>query len=543
MKSKVLTAWIVFTILFTNCVYGAAITSVTEDRLTGKVVVNGTYESDSFRPKFVLKIVSESGKMVALVQANGSSAEGRFAIAAPLDTPTGSYHITVNCNVFQTALTKNLIFYNIAETQELTALLMAKTNTEDFKKLLIEKKDNFALDMAIWNKVADQDFIYSQMFGVKDSFKNVADVQKYFLQFSVIEKINECTDSEGIKELLTIYADVLDISSVPAYNIYKDFTKDQMSILSQKLLQLNNTKMYNISDIHSKIAEAAILTAVKSVDSYGVVGKILQEYRNIVYSSAIGGYYSLSDTAEIDLELIGMDFDSLEALRAKILELLQTPASHHSESGGGGGGSSSSFTAGVAEPLIPQVEKGFTDLDSVQWAKQSIEKLYALGIVNGKGGGTFAPNDIVTREEFVKMLTLAFQLPAADIITQFTDISDDAWYAPCIYSAAAIGAVFGQEDGSFGVGQPITRQDMAVMAYRFAQKNGYTFDMAGDIAEFKDRGAISDYAKDAVSYLKGAGIINGLGDETFGVYNSCTRAQAACVIYRLAVYNQGGAMK
>ena len=161
-----------------------------------------------------------------------------------------------------------------------------------------------------------------------------------------------------------------------------------------------------------------------------------------------------------------------------------------------------------------------------EWAKEVVNALAEKGIVSGYDDNSFRPNNTVTRNEFITMLIRAFDKLDENAEYTFTDGDKNAWYAKYIASAKQAGILSGYEDGSFGDGENITRQDLAVMAYRLAGLN-----KAEDYTAFADDDKIADYAKEAVYALNAAGIINGMGDNMFEPSANATRAQAARIIY------------
>ena len=211
---------------------------------------------------------------------------------------------------------------------------------------------------------------------------------------------------------------------------------------------------------------------------------------------------------------------------------------------GGGGGGGMAASAPKAEkpadkeeneepetPDTPVVPEGtFSDVASVEWAKESIEALADKGILNGKGDGKFAPNDNVTREEFVKIIVVAFDLNDAEASSDFADVSKDSWSYSYVASAAKLGIVSG-DGASFNPKAGISRQDMAVIIHRVFEHLGA--EIKGEAVAFDDNAEISEYAKAAVEALTAAGIINGMGDGTFAPAGTVTRAQAAKVVYGL----------
>ena len=218
--------------------------------------------------------------------------------------------------------------------------------------------------------------------------------------------------------------------------------------------------------------------------------------------------------------------------------------------GGGAGGSSaidkpiipnSSGTVGGGntpeiKPAEPVLYGSFSDVLKTHWAYSAIEELADKGILNGKGDGKYAPDDGVTREEFVKIIAVAFDLTADGEYT-FADVSADRWSAEFIKAAATNGIVTGDGE-KFNPTAVITRQDMAVIIHRIFEHFGA--EVSGEAISFDDGAEIADYAKDAVAALTGAGIINGMGDGTFAPKATVTRAQSAKVVYELLNLLGGG---
>lgn len=205
-----------------------------------------------------------------------------------------------------------------------------------------------------------------------------------------------------------------------------------------------------------------------------------------------------------------------------------------SNTGGGGGGSTSTVPVlPLPTPGPADTTGGFADLDEAAWAKPYISALSEQGIVNGRDATHFAPNETVKREEFVKMLVEAFGLTDNAASTQLTDVDAGAWYYGYIASAQAAGIVTGREDGTFGVGDNISRQEMSAMAYRAAQATKRSLPVVNPRTAFTDDSTIAEYAKEAVYQMQAADILNGVGDGMFDPLASATRAQAAKIIYML----------
>lgn len=198
------------------------------------------------------------------------------------------------------------------------------------------------------------------------------------------------------------------------------------------------------------------------------------------------------------------------------------------------GGSLGGTTRPAAKPETTKVE--FSDVAADHWAATAIEYLAGKGVVSGKGDGKFYPDDLVTREEFTKIMVEAFRLHNKDAKADFADVAPERWSYSYIASALEAGLITGVSETEFAPAAYISRQDMAVIIYRAAKLLGVN--LSGN-ATFADSAAIASYAKEAVAKLAGAGIINGVENNRFAPTELVTRAQAAKIVYELAMKNGG----
>lgn len=268
----------------------------------------------------------------------------------------------------------------------------------------------------------------------------------------------------------------------------------------------------------------------------------LESVENFVGLSTVKNVINMfSPITKIDISGIGdyklnslcsksyADCDELK----KAIDNLKESGSTSSGGSSGGGGKYNPPTAtgtniGDREPIPNDI---YTDLDDVIWARNAIVTLSNKGILKGVGDNKFAPNTLVTREEFVKMLVCAFgdKTQTAKEVN-FSDVDPNEWYAEFVFAAVESGIVNGKGDGTFGVGENITRQDMAAMAYRAALKN-ISPDDETDI--FDDFDSVDAYAKSAVAVMAQKGIINGKENRMFCPLDNATRAEAAKVIFEI----------
>lgn len=171
----------------------------------------------------------------------------------------------------------------------------------------------------------------------------------------------------------------------------------------------------------------------------------------------------------------------------------------------------------------------FNDLSHAEWAREAILYLHGLGVVNGRADGGFAPNDTVTRAEFIKMVVNALKISTGQSGSSFADVGTDAWYAPYAAAAERSGLITGDANGCFCPNDEITRQDMVTILFRAL---GEEADESPAL-NFTDADSVSGYARAAVAYFTGRGIVNGMGDGSFGARSSATRAQTAAILYKL----------
>lgn len=161
----------------------------------------------------------------------------------------------------------------------------------------------------------------------------------------------------------------------------------------------------------------------------------------------------------------------------------------------------------------------FADLASVPWAREAIDALAAAGVVNGMGGGVFAPDDGVTRAQFAQMAVKAFGFTGREGVS-FSDVSEGDWFADAVLTAAANGLVNGY-DGRFEPSSPVTCRDAAVILHRALKIKG--------IAVPEAPASDTDYSAEAVGSLTAAGVI---ADEMgFSALEGASRAQSAYMIY------------
>ncbi len=171
----------------------------------------------------------------------------------------------------------------------------------------------------------------------------------------------------------------------------------------------------------------------------------------------------------------------------------------------------------------------FSDIESVPWAKEGINALAKAGVINGMGGTVFAPEDNVTRAQFVKMIVQAFGFEGKGSAA-FADVSDGDWFAEPVLIAANNKIVNGYGE-NFGPNDNITCQDAALIMARVASMKGIKLDKPA-----AEETEAAEYAREAVALLKGNGIIK--EEMGFAAGEKATRAQSAYLIYNIYSINK-----
>lgn len=176
----------------------------------------------------------------------------------------------------------------------------------------------------------------------------------------------------------------------------------------------------------------------------------------------------------------------------------------------------------------------FSDLDASAWYYESVDYALENGLMGGYGNGKFAPDATLSRAMLAQVLCNIQGRPAVTGASPFTDVAGDAWYADAVVWASANGLVDGYGDGRFGPDTPITREQMAVMLWRYARYRGCDVSVGEDtnILSYRDIDKLSDYAFAAVQWAVGAGILTGYEDGTLKPNGLATRAEVAAMLMR-----------
>jgi hypothetical protein len=181
------------------------------------------------------------------------------------------------------------------------------------------------------------------------------------------------------------------------------------------------------------------------------------------------------------------------------------------------------------------VELPFTDVPEGAWYEDAAAYVYKHGLMAGTSATTFAPEVTTSRAMIATILWRMAGSPVVNYAMNYTDVAQGQWYSEAVRWATSEGVVTGYGNGLFGTNDPITREQLATMLWRYAQTEGYDVSIGEDtnILSYTDVADLSEYAIPAMQWAVGAGIINGTGDgSTLTPQGQATRAQAATVLMR-----------
>ena len=489
-----------------------------------------------------------------------AGAGGAYSVTASMEgRESGYYYAVINGEEYEfyfsteedkekkIAEIKRICIPAEGETKEDTAKRAAKEISE-FLDLSNEKSDM----VKIFN-INDELVFNVDSIGLSEAIYNI---NNEITVENFLEKLDLCARLQAVNENKKAIMECAEIFGLDTkYTaVFGKLTEERQKDFSEKYYYGKNL---NTIDAVRKVFGPAILAEwCAEFSSWGDVEKYINEFGEdegvdmTAFSKLKTGKKQELYLYLANIENFGSTDEFALKTNAKIQKLISEDKPISGGSSGGGGGRGGGSTAGSsltpATGIIPSDsvpensentenntdDRGFSDMKDFDWAKESVEALYKKGIVSGTGDGKYEPERNVTREEMLVMILRAFEEEIGEEKSDFTDAEADGWYTSYLAAAKEAGFVSGKPDGSFGVGEAVTREDAAVMAYNIAKANGKEFNIEKGEA-FADDADISEYAVDAVYALKNAEIINGKGEGVFAPKDNCTRAEAAKIIYML----------
>lgn len=348
-----------------------------------------------------------------------------------------------------------------------------------------------------------------------------------------IKLINNAS-AEELAEYIQLYNDVYGLDTGEG-SIFAEFDGEGKEYVMKKLA---NREYSDVEAFNKEFTKYTAIYKVK-IGPWGTLEGVIIPNANLLGLNLTGyNALSASEKDKVFKKLTGNLFDSDAEFSAAFDKSVEntTDSTGVSSSGTGGGSKkgSSSWSAPISGTDVVAANL-FGDLQGYDWARDSIERLCAKGVLQGKSSGIFAPGDLLTRAEAAKIIVLAFFGESDNAECDFSDVSKTSWSYPYIAAAYAQGILNGYDDGRAGASDNITREDFCVMILRAARKSGILTENKATTELFDDDNDISPYAAESVEILRAAGVVNGMGDNKFMPKENVSRAQAAKIVGGLCI--------
>lgn len=522
------------------------------DLSTSTISFSGTTQSESNVTAVILKQGEALGdiKDVESYVTITSDENGGFSNDVKLDNmQSGYYELYIsygNSGFFKAA---EAYFATDGEVTSLINGFTSATSATEIKTLLSNDSNLGILSLQYFNEIKDARIDIDKVSDIV--YKNVKSTT---LSGTIYEKISTLS---GIVKLSTIleaynaglsdvvyngndfnYQDIIgistiDINGITVMSAYNNVVSDNCRSIVKNAI-LNKNFVYK-EDVITCFVQQTLLNGLVYPQNFGYAH--IKELLTDENMQAAGMSVTKQVTDEIAGELAKntTPYASVIDLQNAINNYIPQSSSNGGTSSGGGAGPGYSASSkksenvyAVASGVVAAASNGFSDIANVEWAKDSIKYLKDKGIVDGIGENEYKPNDNVTREQLLKILCEAFDINGGTDV-DFSDTDSSKWYYKYVVAGAAAGITNGMGDGRFGVGEYITRADIAVMCCRAAKLSA---DREAEIS-FADYDKIPEYAVEDIACLKELGIINGYPDNSFRAGDYCTRAEMAVIIHRL----------
>ena len=174
----------------------------------------------------------------------------------------------------------------------------------------------------------------------------------------------------------------------------------------------------------------------------------------------------------------------------------------------------------------------FTDVSEKDWFYGDVMFVYENGLMLGTSKTLFSPHGTATRGMMATILWRMEGSPVPKGKNSFTDVEAGKWYADAITWTAENGIFAGYGKDKFGPDDPITREQLAAIFYRYADYKGYDLTVKGNLDTFKDADKITDYAKTAMQWAVGSGLVKGKSGNLLDPQGTATRAEIAAMLHR-----------
>lgn len=518
-------------------------------------VINGANKDVFLRIEYAdNNLLSDTESLEACVvyqKQSKTDDNGSFEFNVKLkDNGESSYTLRLGVLGNEKDISETFVFYGTGYRNEAISAIQTAQKNKDSQALaeaITTYYTNLYLHTPLFNEYYSTDADLSQTKSLLVNYpliKDVAMLEEALEGVVVVKDLKVISSLEDMTEVFKKYDSELGILESTIYNLTYQKMSDELK--EDSCSSFKNKSFYTPSEIKESFTLSVLNTYLANAVGAGSVKTVLSDNAQLFGIDMKD--YKLSDSKF--LELIGTEFKAVADIKTKLDSLNNQTSSNQGgsgsggSSGGGGGYSGSPVASTVGQTTVTgnlNTERyPFSDMENYVWAKEATLALYKSGVLDGVGENKFAPERVITREEFLKLIINGFEITApTDNDTSFTDVNKEMWYYPFVKTALNSGVVNGMDDNTFGIGNQITRQDMVVMLYRAIDMKREISDAAISSA-FEDYSSVADYAKNAVAFAEANDIVNGMGDGNFHPYSFATRAEAAVILYRAINYLSEG---
>ena len=531
--AKILLITVFFACMTSFAVFASSELNV-EQLADDSIVISGNSGASLKRNTATLYIENGNSKLVyaddKLTQTNGD-----FDFVW---MPEEADDYTISVRVGKVLYSKTIWYSSVTEYNRLMAL-MSTGSSNDIQSVLSSESSLKTLGIAtdILGTQSPEE-ISGALYCIRE-YKNAGEnVFDYIDEAKTVAEFVATPNAQTLKSFIdTVKALGMEISQ---YEFFKKITNAE--ILGYATDEFAKKLYDNFGKADAFFTENMVISAVYKCELWTELDDYLsklgyEKYNNSPYKDAAAQ------------AVAGVLYESKALLEAALSTAIDNAQNANkrpnppSYGGGGGGGGSSSgggskvgasinTVAGAVSPDVKGEEPEskeklvFNDVPESHWVFEAVNYLRWKGIVVGDDYNSFYPDAEITRAQMCAMLTRAYDISAGECT--FADVASDAWYYAPIAAAYSAGLVEGDGE-NFRPNDKITRQDMAVLVYRFAKNSNKEFTTSQ--LQFADEQEISDYAKEAVSAMTASGIINGMDNNRFAPAQTAARAQAAKLIY------------
>lgn len=557
MKKTVI-LFLIMTILSVSvCATGKVEVSIFDNNR--KATVSGQVDKAT-SSRIIVNITSEdrtsldnSEAAASLIYSNDlkTDANGNFnvTINMPVLAETGNYFLTVTAN-------NEIIYDKTLHYSKDSSTALARINDAD---------NAAAVALVIKNNQAELEFFYDEVLEISTD-EQYLEIAKYIYKekerlkaengtgYVVSDKETSVKDfrksvilymlSKGNVnnfDLIPMYFD--ELSSEQLFNWYSTdgtIAVNQATKLKwQKgiVKRLENQHFNSFEEFENAFKAALLFEVIAEPDGYENIKNILHIYINSEYIQDLKAERVINSICSqlIGKKYTGFSYDQLK----KDINGLNSKKDDTS-----GGNNNSVNVGGIASGGIqnPSINQNigntsndiFSDISNC-WAKNAITELAKEKIITGNGNNMYLPDNYITREEFVALISRMLNLSAKfDAKLPFNDVNESAWYYDAVMAAYQNGVVNGKGSNLFGIGEYITRQDIVVIFNNILKRKN--IETTASNVDFADYDYISEYAKDSVANIASVGVITGYEDKTFRPMQNATRAEVANMIYKFKAY-------